>query len=313
MDDLDARRDAVQCSNGYAFANATVDNAAAEPAPPSRTIFPTAFSTIGTTYGLDGAAHQSLVVTPAQFRSAPTGNPGFGQLREYTDANWLVTYAAASVTDFTGPQFGTISATEVGAHTVLVADVGDPAGVARVLVQVLRNGQYSRVDLTPEPRTPGRWAGTVPGTDISPVQEATYFAIDANGNSSSANNKGPGYIPLPADDGGASALVFAPSAPSATGWFLTQPSVAAARRVSRPGRRTGTPQASATVTDGAHTVFAIDPAGQIVNAVQAFVDTADPQLGTRARHHRGRGRREGARGRLHASAGDRQRRPGSRR
>ena len=267
--------------NGYAFANATVDNAAAEPAPPSRTIFPTAFSTIGTTYGLDGAPHQSLVVTPAQFRSAPTGNPGFGQLREYTDANWLVTYAAASVTDFTGPQFGTISATEVGAHTVLVADVGDPAGVARVLVQVLRNGQYSRVDLTPEPRTPGRWAGTVPGTDISPVQEATYFAIDGNGNSSSANNKGPGYIPLPADDGGASALVFAPSAPSATGWFLTQPSVAAAAAGYRVQvDATGTPQASATVTDGAHTVFAIDPAGQIVNSVQAFVDTADPQLGS---------------------------------
>ena len=272
---------AANAPNGYAFANATVDNAAAEPAPPSRTIFPTVFSTIGSTYGLDGTARQSLTVTPAQFRSAPTGNPGFGQLREYTDASWLVTYAPASVTDFTGPQFGAITATEVGSHTVLVADVDDSAGVARVLVEVLRNGQYSRVDLVPEPRTPGRWAGTVPATDVSPVQEATYFAIDANGNSSTANNKGPGYIPLPAADGGASALVFSPAAPSASGWYLTQPSVAAAGAGYRVQvDATGTPQASATVTDGAHTVFVIDATGQIANAVQAFVDTADPQLGS---------------------------------
>ena len=62
---------AANAPNGYAFANATVDNAAAEPAPPARTIFPTAFSTIGTTYALDGSARQSLVVIPAQFRSVP--------------------------------------------------------------------------------------------------------------------------------------------------------------------------------------------------------------------------------------------------
>jgi hypothetical protein len=272
---------AANAPNGYAFANATVDNAAAEPAPPSRTIFPTAFSNIGTTYAVDGSARQSLIVVPAQFRSATTGNPGFGQLREFTDASWLVTYAPASVTDFTGPQFVALSITEQGANTAVVADTSDPAGVARVLAQVLRGGQYQRVELTREPGTPGRWAGTVSGTDASPVQEATYFAIDANGNTASANNKGPGFIPLTGGAPGPATLLFTPAAPSASGWFLTQPSVAA----SGSGYRvqidaTGTPQASATVTDGVHTVFAIDPAGQIVNAVQVFVDTADPQLGT---------------------------------
>ena len=181
---------AANAPNGYAFANATVDNAAAEPAPPARTIFPTAFSTIGTTYALDGSARQSLVVIPAQFRSGPTGNPGFGQVREYTDADWLVTYAPASVTDFTGPQFSALTATAQGANTVVVADVDDAAGVARVLVQVLRNGHYSRIELVRQTGTPGRWAGTVPDTDVTPVQEATFFAIDANGNTASANNKG---------------------------------------------------------------------------------------------------------------------------
>ena len=272
---------AANAPNGYAFANATVDNAAGEPAPPTRTIFPTAFSTIGTTYGVDGLARQSLVVIPAQFRSGPAGNPGFGQLRQYTDADWLITYAPASVTDFTGPQFSALTATEQGANTVVVADVDDAAGVARVLVQVLRGGHYSRVELVRQTGTPGRWAGTVPGTDVTPVQEATYFAIDANGNTASANNKGPGYVPLPAVASGPASLVFSPAAPSASGWFLTHPSVAA----SGAGYRvqidaTGTQQASATVPDGTHTVFAFDPAGEIVNAVQAFVDTVDPQLGT---------------------------------
>ena len=164
---------------------------------------------------------------------------------------------------------------------MLVADVDDPAGVARVLVQVLRNGQYSRVDLMPEPRTPGRWAGTVPGTDVTPVQEATYFAIDANGNIVVGEQQGPRLHPASRGRSGAAALVFSPAAPSASGWFLTRPTVSAGGagyRVQIDG--TGTQQASATVPDGTHTVFAFDPSGQIVNAVQAFVDTVDPQLGT---------------------------------
>jgi len=115
------------------------------------------------------------------------------------------------------------------------------------------------------------------------VQEATYFALDRNGNSSTANNKGPGYIPLPADDGGASALIFSPTTPSASGWYLVQPTVTVAG--AGAGYKvqvdaSGTPVASATVTDGAHTVFAIDPGGHIVNSAQALVDTADPVLGT---------------------------------
>jgi hypothetical protein len=299
--------------NGYAFANATVDNAAAEPAPPSRTIFPTAFSTIGTTFGLDDSARQSLVVTPAQFRSAPTGNPAFGQLREYTDGNWLVTYAPASVTDFTGPQFGTISATEVGAHTVLVADVSDAAGVARVFVQVLRGGVYSRIELTPEPNTPGRWAGTVAGTDVSPVQEATYFALDRNGNSSTANNKGPGYIPLPADDGGASALIFSPTTPSASGWYLVQPTVtvAGAGRLQGAGRR----ERHAGGVRHGH--------GRRAHRVRHRSRRAHRELGAGAGRHRRpgaghraeRGRRrsrpERRARRLPAAHGDRQRRPGT--
>ena len=110
-----------------------------------------------------------------------------------------------------------------------------------MLVQVLRNGQYSRVELVRQTAHAGPVGGNGPGTDVSPVQEATYFAIDANGNTSSANNKGPGYIPLPADRiGGAAALVFSPAAPSASGWFLTQPSVAAAAAgLPRAGRRDG--------------------------------------------------------------------------
>ena len=144
------------------------------------------------------------------------------------------------MTDFTGPQFSALTATEQGANTVVVADVDDAAGVARVLVQVLRNGQYSRIELVRQTGTPGRWAGTVPGTDVTPVQEATYFAIDANGNTSSANNKGPGYIPLPAVGSGPAALVFSPAAPSASGWFLTRPTVVGRRRgLPRADRRDG--------------------------------------------------------------------------
>ena len=303
---------AANAPNGYAFANATVDNAAAEPAPPSRTIFPTAFSTIGTTYAVDGSARQSLVVIPAQFRSLPTGNPGFGQLREFTDADWLVTYAPASVTDFTGPQFSALTTTEQGANTVVVADVDDAAGVARVLVQVLRNGHYSRVELVRQTGTPGRWAGTVPDTDVTPVQEATFFAIDANGNTASANNKGPGYIPLPAVGSGPASLLFSPAAPSASGWFLTRPTVVAEWHGLPPPDRRDRHPAGVGDGDGRQPHGVRLRSGRPDRERRAgFRRYGRPAAWNRARHHRRRERSGGGPRRLPAPDRHRQRRPRS--
>jgi hypothetical protein len=270
-------------SGGYAFSNATIDSAALEPATAARTSYPSGFENIGTTYALDGTARQQLVVVPAQFRSNATGSPAFGSFRTYTDGLWLVTYSA-NTTDFTGPAFANLETVVDGTGTAISADVTDSAGVARVFAQALRaDGTYWRVELQREGST-NRYGGVLGGTDVNPVSEVTYFALDANGNSSSANNKGPGFVSSPAPSGIANgSLTFSPPLPpsASNGWYTSAPTVTVSgtgyslRVDNGPSSPAGTP---VNVGDGAHTVYALDAGNNVVGTAPVFVDTTDPTI-----------------------------------
>jgi hypothetical protein len=184
--------DAGVAAGGYAFANATYDSSELEDAPAADTVYPTTFGNIGTFYGADGAAHQTLVVLTGQFRSG-TADPRFGTFREYPSGDWLV-LSSANTADFLPPTFTSVNVIQTSTATATIeVRVDDENDVGRVLAQVLKSSDnsYTAIDLAQESGDPALWTGN---TTFLP-REVTVFAADLNGNVGTANNGGPGYVP----------------------------------------------------------------------------------------------------------------------
>jgi alpha-tubulin suppressor-like RCC1 family protein len=270
-----------------AFGNATLDNSAREPAPASEVVYPTTLQSIGTFVGSDGSFRQQLVVTPGQFRPDAdlTNDPGFGTIRRFR-GTWLVTYGPANTTDFTGPDIRLVEAIELGGNTAFAVDANDGSGVSlgvsRVFVQALMaDGTYQRVELA-SPGTPdgnGRWTGGMTGTPI----EVFVFAFDKNGNSSSATQKGPGYLPsqAPGPPGGVTILVNG-AAPDNSKWYTGSPSVTvtpADYELSVDGG-SRSPGSTTVSGDGIHLVDIFAPSGadQPVGTISVAVDNSAPTI-----------------------------------
>ncbi|MGH2673436.1 MAG: choice-of-anchor L domain-containing protein, partial [Actinomycetota bacterium] len=178
-------------AGGYAFANATYDNSLLEDAPAADTVYPTTFGNIGTFYGADGAADQTLVVLTGQFRSG-AADPRFGVFREYPSGDWLV-LSSPDTTDFLPPSFTSVDVIDhLDGSTTIEVLVDDENDVGRVLAQVLgTGGAYTAVELEqPDAlNQPLLWTSDDLG---SSPREVTLFAADFNGNVGTANNGGPG-------------------------------------------------------------------------------------------------------------------------
>lgn len=203
-------------AGGYAFANATYDSSAIEDAPAAEVVYPTTFGNVGTFYGIDGAAHQTLVVLTGQYRSNVTGPPQFGTFRKFPSGDWLV-LSSTDTADFLPPQFMSVDVIQTSntASTieVRVADE-NPNSVGRVLAQVLKNdNSYTAIDLTQPDATgdPTLWTGN---TTFLP-KEVTVFAADKNGNVGTANNGGPGFVPQPPETTTPSITINTPALPPA--------------------------------------------------------------------------------------------------
>ena len=279
--DLAGTIDAGFAPEGYAFANATLDNASLEPAPASQIVYPTTYQGIGTAFDLAGNPEQQLVIVPAQFRAGP--DPRFGSFRCLT-GTWLVTYSA-DTTDFVGPQIDSANAIQTGGDTAFFVEADDPDGVVRVFVQALRqNGTYVRTELVQA--ADERWSGVHVGAD---VVEYSIFAFDGNGNSSAANNKGPGYEPLaepvlPPPTGGGS-LTFDPADPDGqASWYVSEPTVSVdgtGYSVSIDGGPPVLDPAEYPVRvrdDGVHLVRSIAPNGDVVGTEVVYIDTTAPEI-----------------------------------
>ncbi len=266
---------------GYAFAGARLAATSGGPAPTGSTVFPSAFANVGTSFAADGSARQQLTLTPAQFRSG-SGDPAFGMLRTFTDTTWLVTYSKS--TDFEGPRFGTLEVLDQGGHTALSAVVTDTNGVARVLAQVLRPGSpdsvYQRVELLRD-GTSDRFSGVVNATDVT---EVTFYATDRAGNTSVANNKGPGFPIGPGKNGnvGSGQITTTPTAPTLTGWFTSATTATAGNGFQLFVDGSATP-APAALGDGSHVLQSFAPGaspatGSPANALTVFVDRTGPTI-----------------------------------
>jgi len=186
--------DSTFAAGGYAFANATYDSSALEDAPAAKVVYPTTFGNIGTFYGADGNAHQTLVVLTGQYRSNDTGPPQFGTFRKFPSGVWLV-LSSQDTTDFLPPRFTSVNVIQTSSTTTTIeVRVDDENGVGRVLAQVLKNdNSYMAIDLT-QPDATGDPTLWTTNTTFLP-REVTVFAADKKGNVGTANNGGPGFVP----------------------------------------------------------------------------------------------------------------------
>jgi hypothetical protein len=266
------------------FGNATLDNSALEPAPASEVVYPTTLQNIGTFVGTNGSFRQQLVVTPGQFRSDTdlTNDPGIGTIRRFR-GTWLVTYGPANTADFTGPDISIVEAIKLGGNTAFVVQTDDGSGVTRVFVQALMaDGSYRRVELG-SPGTldgNGRWTGGMAGTPL----EVFAFAFDGKGNSSSATQKGPGYIPSEAPPLPDGVSVKVDDLPPRNDWYTVadDPPLEVAvtpndfeLRVDGGPAQTGTTEVSG---DGVHLVDIFAPDGSPKGSVVVAIDTSAPHI-----------------------------------
>jgi alpha-tubulin suppressor-like RCC1 family protein len=263
------------------FANATLDSGEREPAVSSEAVYPTVLQSIGTTVGIDGSFDQELVVVPAQFRSDSdlTNDPAIGTIRRFVDSTWLITYST-DTTDFDSPDIELVEVTQFAGNTAIVVDVNDTAGIGRVFAQALMaDGTYRRVELG-EPGSAdgnGRWTGGTAGTPL----EVTVFAFDHNGNSSSASQKGPGYVPSPPPpDLPAGVVVTVNDSPPAATWYSGSPTVKVTPNDHQLSVDGGAPAAGQTTVtgDGLHRVDVLDPTGATVGTILVPVDNTAPEI-----------------------------------
>ena len=268
-------------AGGYAFANATYDSSVLEDAPAADTVYPTTFGNIGTFYGADGAANQTLVVLTGQFRSGPT-DPRFGTFREYPSGEWLV-LSSPDTTDFLPPSFTSVDVVDqLDNTTTIEVLVDDDAGVGRVLVQALgTGGAYTPIELTqPDPTNqPLLWTS---GGDIgfSP-REVTVFAADMKGNVGTANNGGPGFVPRDAEPPAAT-LTLSGIQVGEVNTFASAVDVSVDPTDFLIRIDGGTPVSGGETTvtgDGDHTAEALTPDGAtVVDSVDFTIDTTAPTI-----------------------------------
>jgi len=112
------------------------------------------------------------------------------------------------------------------------------------------------------------------------VAEFSVYAIDQHANSSSATNKGPGYLPheLPPPAGTATLTISPPPGPS--GWHTSAPEASVdpvGTLISVDGGEPAT--APSTISgDGAHRVDAVGADGAILDTEWVYVDTSAPSI-----------------------------------
>lgn len=175
-----------------AFANATIDTAAIEPATAYETVYPVT-GRIGTSVSATGAPAQNLVVIPAEFASDDdlSNSPSLGTFGKYPTSTWLVTYGPATG-EFTPPEIRDVLVTP-GASFLIEAQVtdGTGSGIKRVFAQVLKgDGSLARVELT-GPAGGGLFSGTSNATAIRGV---SVYAVDGHGNTAAAHDKQLGFV-----------------------------------------------------------------------------------------------------------------------
>jgi len=264
-------------TGGYAFANATYDSSALEDAPAAKVVYPTTFGNIGTFYGIDGAAHQTLIVLTGQFRSG-SGAPQFGTFRAFPSGDWLV-LSSSNTSEFLPPRFTSVKVIQTSNTTSTIeVRVDDENGVGRVLAQVLKSdNSYTRVDLTQPNATgdPTLWTGN---TTFLP-REVTVFAADTNGNVGTANNGGPGFVPQPPET---QPVTITLEGAQANGFYVEPVKVSVDppdHLLKIDGAGTLLPSPQTVGGDGHHTVEAFTPTGQPDNVSAEFdIDTTAPTI-----------------------------------
>lgn len=270
--------DSVFAAGGYAFANATYDSSALEDAPAAKVVYPTTFGNIGTFYGIDGSAHQTLIVLTGQFRSG-SGAPQFGTFRKFPSGDWLV-LSSPDTSDFLPPRFTSVKVIQTSNTTSTIeVRVDDENGVGRVLAQVLKSdNSYTRVDLTQPDATgdPTLWTGN---TAFLP-REVTLFAADKKGNVGTANNGGPGYVPQPPE---AQQVTITLEGAQANGFYVEPVKVSVDppdHTLKIDGAGTALPSPQTVGGDGHHTVEAFLPNGTTPDNVTAEfdIDTTAPMI-----------------------------------
>ncbi|HYG72042.1 MAG TPA: PxKF domain-containing protein, partial [Actinomycetota bacterium] len=197
-----------------AYTNATIDQSALEPATPFPTIYPTTYQSIGTSVDRNGNAAQTFVLVPGQFRSGTNAlQPNVGTFRKLTTSTWTVTYGPSS--DVTGPTFVSIDGAPSATATTFTVELrgaeNDDAVVqVRVAALFVGDGDYHVVDLTLDSGSSnsGTWTGTLPNNN---VREFTVFALDSEGNVSTANNRGRAYAPQDDEDAAITRSIGQPS------------------------------------------------------------------------------------------------------
>jgi hypothetical protein len=134
--------------------------AATEPLFPAGVWFPTSPGTVNRFLGIDGEAHERLVVVPAQFRATEGLSPTVGVERLYTNLQFELYHAPFDAADFIAPIVWQASGTRSGTGTTITFNVvvADPSsgslpvgeGVQRVVVlyRTVDSAMWSKLELT---------------------------------------------------------------------------------------------------------------------------------------------------------------------
>ena len=180
-----------------AFANATIDTSALEPATAYETVYPVT-GRIGTSVSATGAPAQNLVVIPAEFASDDdlSNSPSLGTFGKYPTSTWLVTYGPATG-EFTPPEIREVLVTP-GASFLIEARVTDGSGIKRVFAQILKgDGSLVRVELT-GPSGGGLFTGT---SNAASIRAVSVYAVDGHGNTAASHDKQLGFVAAAPDHG----------------------------------------------------------------------------------------------------------------
>jgi CSLREA domain-containing protein len=171
------------------FAKPMIDLASHEPEPAvTNDVFPASPVKVAQADYL-GSRHSTLDVIAGQSR--PGSKPTLQNERLITSVGGVVTYAPASVTDYTSPVFAQTGSFVSGHNATIFATVSDnaPAGVIRVRAFFTDGGAWQFVDLAPVAGTPHLWEATNVAVNGDRI-EVGFVAEDGSGNTGWMTGKG---------------------------------------------------------------------------------------------------------------------------